>query len=305
MNRRRFLSGATPRRDQGFALILVLWAMTMLALIATAFATTARTNTVIVHNTVENAIARAVADAGVARGILALLEPDDEDEWLADGRVRSFDMETGRVAVSVLDEGGKIDLNAETGEALKNLLVDVGVEEGRAAELVDAIADFRDEDDFVRQHGAEADDYRRAGLDRRPRNQPFGAVEELLDVIGMDLDLYARISPFVTVYSGFPTINPLTAPREVLMAAGVDSAAADEFIAARAEASGFVEAEGLLDLTGELSGFSIEFVDVYTVTAVGTSPGGGRFVREAVIDLANGSLSGMPYRILTWSRRFD
>ncbi len=306
MSRRARSGRIEARREGGFALLLVLWAVTLLALIATAFATTTRTNTLVVRNTVDNTIARALADAGIAYGILGFLAAADGGIWPADGSARDITMKTGSVRVSIQDEGGKIDLNAATEDLLTKLFVSVGVDGTEAASLVDAIADFRDPDDRVRPNGAETHEYRSAGLDRQPRNEPFTSVQGVLDVLGMNADIYARIAPFITVYSGTRTVNPMTAPPQVLLAlSGMSESAADDFMATRAEAGSQSTIELLSTLGASEFEFSVNSVEVVSIVAEGKSATGGRFVREAIVDLSADSDSGLPYRIVAWSQRFD
>ena len=63
---------------QGLALIAVLWGLVLLSVIAASVATTTRTETRLAHNLVENAKAKALADAGVHHAILRLLSPETE-----------------------------------------------------------------------------------------------------------------------------------------------------------------------------------------------------------------------------------
>jgi type II secretory pathway component PulK len=59
--------------SRGVALVAVIWVTGVLALIATSVATSSRTETSLTWNRLENAKARALADAGVHRAILTLL----------------------------------------------------------------------------------------------------------------------------------------------------------------------------------------------------------------------------------------
>ena len=59
-----------------------------------------------------------------------------------------------------------------------------------AAALVDAIVDFRDEDDLHCLQGAEDRDYADAGLPRGAKDAAFEAVEELQQVLGMTREIY-------------------------------------------------------------------------------------------------------------------
>ena len=69
---------AGQENSRGIALVSVLWILALLAIIAGSFTTDSRTNVKLAYNLVENAKARALADAGVNRAILALLQPQTE-----------------------------------------------------------------------------------------------------------------------------------------------------------------------------------------------------------------------------------
>jgi general secretion pathway protein K len=89
----------------------VLWITGLLAVMAASFISTSRTEARLARNQMENAKAQALADGGVQRAVLGLLEPERERAWQADGRVYSFALGEGDVEVSIRDEDGKIDLN--------------------------------------------------------------------------------------------------------------------------------------------------------------------------------------------------
>jgi general secretion pathway protein K len=245
---------------RGIALLAVLGALVLLSVIAAAFVTETRTETKLARNA-------ALADAGVQRAVLALLdtrgegdkdddedeEEDDEDEedeedeedrapgpaavagWRVDGTVYRWTFAGEEVLISVQDETGRIDLNRAQEELLRGLFESVGVEAEEAGALVDAIADFRDEDDLTRLSGAEDDDYRAAGLAWGAKDARFETVAELQQVLGMTRELYEQVAPLVTVYSKRPGIQPRVAPRGVLLALpGIIPSEVDAYVAARA-----------------------------------------------------------------------
>jgi general secretion pathway protein K len=287
----------------------VLWILVLLAIIAGSFTSNARTDAKLAYNLVENAKARALADAGINRAILALLqsgteglagpkilypttltpEPAEVEEdpiephWRRDGTTYRFPFGGGEILVSIQDEGGKIDLNAAPDGLLQGLLISVGVETGAAVALVDAIADFRDGDDLRRLNGAEADDYRAAGLAAGPNNRPFQAVEELRRVIGVTRALYDKLSPALTVHSGRPEIDPATAPQAALRA--LDGMTADE-------AEALAAARGLVARRPKT---------IFTLRAEAHTGGGGVYVREAVVKLG-GDGGGQLFRIFAWKQ---
>ncbi len=70
-----------------------------------------------------------------------------------------------------------------------------------AATLANAVFDWVDVDDQQRGNGgAEAQAYLQAGRDWRPANQPFADVGELALVQGITPELYAALTPFVSVW---------------------------------------------------------------------------------------------------------
>jgi type II secretory pathway component PulK len=61
------------------------------------------------------------------------------------------------------------------------------MEEDPAAELVDALVDWVDEDDLEEPQGAEYEDYEEMGYTNRPFNRPFYSLDEMNQVRGMAL----------------------------------------------------------------------------------------------------------------------
>lgn len=80
-----------------------------------------------------------------------------------------------------------------------------------AATLANAVFDWVDVDDQQRGNGgAEAQAYVAAGHDWRPANQPFAEVGELALVLGITPELYAALTPFVSVWgNGALNLNTL------------------------------------------------------------------------------------------------
>ncbi len=337
-----------PVGRDGIALVAVLWVLVLLSVIAAGFLYETRTQTKLARNLVENAKARALADAGVHRAVLALLGPRTDglpgpeienllrlapdpgaarrraegilgreleagtlgpgaeamfkQGWRADGTVYAWAFGGGEVRISIEDEGGKIDLNRAPDELLKGLFVVLGVDEGEAVRLVDAIADFRDKDDLTRPDGAEDDDYRAAGLAWEAKDAPFAAVDELQRVMGMTPELYAKLAPFVTVYSKRAKIDLLTAPREVLLAVpGVVAAEVEALLAERAGMEGPIPRKALPVPTADRGYFSVSNRRAFTVRAEAHTESGAVFAREAVVRL-KGKKGEQPFRLLGWGQ---
>src|SRR5262249_56768073 len=115
----------------------------------------------------------------------------------------------------------------------------VGLSCAAASRLVDKIRDWRDSTGLRRLNGAAAPDYRAAGLSYGPRNGPFQSVDELKLVMDMTPELFRRVEPALTVYSGRQFIDPQFAPREALLALPTMNAdAAAALTTARANQAG-------------------------------------------------------------------
>jgi general secretion pathway protein K len=288
-------------RQRGIALILVLWVLTLLTIIAGSFAVGSRTETVMTGNSLAFSRAQALADAGVHRAIYELLKQgSDAQHGKGDRRAYQFSMDGAEIHVVILDEAAKIDLNTATDTLLQGLLQSGGIEGDQAAILLEAILDWRDEDDLPRTNGAEIENYRLAGLNYEPSNGPFGTVEELRLVLGMTPELYSRISGALTVHSRLPGINSAIAEQDVLLAIpGASQPAVEEYLALRQA----YQADGLEPPPFPMAGGfeSGNTGTVYNLRAKSTLPDGFSYVREAVIRLTGDPRR--PHVFLSWAAR--
>jgi general secretion pathway protein K len=297
--------------ERGFALVIVLWAGVLLSVIAASFAFSMRTETRLATNLVTGAKAQALAEAGIRRGILALLMPRSDDAWISDGRGYTLPFGEGEMRVRILSENGKIDLNGAPEALIEGLLSSFSdIEGGPSAEEVSritaAILDWRDADGRARPGGAEDSDYRALGKPHGARDGAFLSVAELNQVMGMRAEIYAQLVKYVTVHSWMPQVDPTTAPREVLLAVpGLDAGVVDRYLAAREALYAREEAD-----EGEARRLPLELLSagarylsrararVYTVEAEGNLPDGARARRRAVIRLSGDAKK--PYSIIAW-----
>jgi general secretion pathway protein K len=300
-----------PVKHSGFALVVVLWATALLSVIATSFALNMREETRLAENLVARARAEAVADAGIRRGILALLAEVPGPRRESDGLLYELPFAGGSMRIRMVSENGKIDLNGAPQGLIHGLLETlVGngaiADAGQAARVADAILDWRDSDHWVRTRGAEDQTYTAKNAPLGARDGPFLSVAELNLVHGVGGDVYAQLAPWVTVYSGSAQVDPITAPRTVLQAIpGLDAGHVDDFIAARnawrAGQSALPGGSPRLSLEMLSSGaryLSQADAGVYTVDAVSVLPDGTRASRRAVIRLTGEKRR--PYTIIVW-----
>jgi general secretion pathway protein K len=285
--------------QRGIALVIVLWTIALLSVMAAGFAMSMRTQTRLTHNQVASAQAKAVAEAGVQRAILEFLKPDQEQLWKADGSYQRWDLAGAAAYVSVLDESGKVDLNTAQDELLRGLLRVVGVEDEALDTVVDSIQDWKDPDDLQRANGAEQVQYEGAGLRYGPKNAPFESVEELQQVLHVTPALYRRLYPFVTVHSQQPGINPLVAPREVLLAVpGWDAAQVDSYLSLRSQFT-----PGLPQPTPTLPQAEGGYLTArstltYGIVSIGSAPQGAVATIRAVVRITRSPQQ--PATVLAW-----
>ncbi|MGN6093630.1 MAG: general secretion pathway protein GspK [Luteibacter jiangsuensis] len=236
-------------REQGIALLVVLWACTLLAILVGGFAGIARVEALQTRFTLGQQRARYAAEAGIVRAIAvvqarrrqALLAdmggtPSQADILPGDGRSLAFEFDRVHVSVGMLDETGKVDINSAEPRTLKALFVAAGCPVGRADELTRRVLERRGPtmeataDDGVPQTSASA-----ASVSIPDgKYTPFVAIEELQGVPGMDPDLYGRLEPAITIWSGQAAPQPDFAPLLAMAAVrGLDLRTAQDVVRAR------------------------------------------------------------------------
>lgn len=277
----RALQASSSQR--GIALIAVLWLTVLLTVIASGFAYSMRGEALAARNTMSLAQARAAADGAVERMAFELSRQRTlPDVWFPDGQPRAWNDGDIAITATSIDEAGRIDINLAPDPLLKGLLQNVGGLDPESAEQVlQAILDWRDPDDLRRPNGAEAADYRAAGLKYVPSNGRFESTGELQRVLGVTPGLIAKIADSVTTYSRQRGINTATAPRDVLLALpGITPEQVDAYINDRRGAiANRLPVPPLPAASGLASGPS----PVWRIHAEATAPDGVTFARDAVL----------------------
>lgn len=199
--------GKPPGRQDGIALMIVLWLIVLLGVIATGHANNVHSETRLAMRQIESAKTRTLAEAGIQRAIISLMLQNKVSEFGVNGSVQRFDIDKRKVLVAVRDATGLVDLNAADARLLGALFNASGVEPKQREKLVDAILDWRDADNFTHLHGAEDAAYAAAGIAWSARDAAFTSVDELRYVIGMTPELFMSIASLITVYSGQARLN--------------------------------------------------------------------------------------------------
>ena len=239
------------RKQRGVALLVVMWACTLLAILLGGYAVLAHTEGLQANYQFQQARAHYAAEAGVMRAIYSLQAPSINDRWIADGRAYPMQFDQAKVGVSITAESGKVDLNAASPDVITNLFRNAGVDATQASVITQAIIDWRSFPISPQQIAQRNAGYTAAGRDYGPRNGPFASVEELQMVLGVTPALYAKVAPYVTIWSGRASPDPNTAPLLALASVpGMDLQRAAAIIAARPAAAGASAAPGLVANNG-------------------------------------------------------
>ena len=215
-------------RQRGLALVAVLWAVAALTLIVTGLVYAVRTQVRAVALQKELVVAGAIADAADVVAVRDLMSSKARTELF---RSFALTIEGTTIQVQIEPLTGLIDLNAADESLLVDLLEVVGgLERGPATTIAQRILDWRDPDDAARPFGAENAAYIAAESPFRTRGGPFEAPEDLMQVLGMDYELYVKLRRLVTVHQrGNGRVSPAAAPLPVLrvLARGDERVAAD------------------------------------------------------------------------------
>ena len=174
------------------------------------------------------------------------------------------------VEVDVADQSGLINPNLASVELMRALLLRLGLGYAEAAQLADAIVEWRTPGQRL-GIAAPAVRYRSAGLGYAPPGAPFESLAELGSVLGMTPPLLAAVLPYLTVYSDRDPVPALAGP--VVLAALRDAG-----ISGNAPPSGD---------------------EVVRIIAVARQPGGVRSARQATVRIG-GSANRRDWRVLTW-----
>jgi general secretion pathway protein K len=280
-------------------LAYVIWGIGLLSYIAVSLLWSGNVSYQLARNVTEAAQLEATVEATINRAVLGLLDPRYDRRWRVDGVPQEFAFGAARARVAIQDELGRIDLNHADGAVLIGLFQSVDLDSFSASRLVDKILDWRDSSGLKRLNGATAQDYRTAGFGYAPRNGAFQSVDELKLVMDMTPELFRRVEPALTVYSGRQFIDPQFAPREALLALPTMNAdAATSFIASRAnQATGSTYSAtrpGVIDPVIPLQGraFTIR-ADIQKST--------GAISREVAVRITDNPIQ--PYWVMSWKAR--
>jgi general secretion pathway protein K len=281
------LRSAPISHQRGVALLLVLWACTLLAILLGGYAAVARTEGLQARYQFAQTQAHYAAEAGIMRMFYGLQDPASKNRWIGDGRIYSLVFNDATVKMSAIGESGKVDLNAASPDIVQALFQAGGATPADAKSLAANVSDWRSAPLIASDLDKRRAAYAAAGRDYGPRNAPFVSIEELQMVLGMTPALYRTIAPDITIWSGNAAPDPNTAPPLALAAIpGMTAAQAAMIYAARQR--------GASDPSMVLNNGT-----THSIRSEATLADGTRAVVRATMRLQQG-VGAQPYSVLRW-----
>jgi general secretion pathway protein K len=294
-------------RAGGFALIMVLWFLVLIAAISTYLMANARSETAIARNIRAAVTAEALADAAVAEAVFNQTARAAAGRWKVDGEPHLVSLPDGEAIVRLYDENQKVNPNRASDALMAALFEAAGVERALARSLGASIADWVDSGTEPRPLGAEMQQYLDAGRSYSPPNAPVESIDELQLVIGITPEVVALVRPYLTIHTKSKQPDENNAPpivrRALALAARAPAVDAcdgespdDAPVAAAAPTAAGAAATPAS--VAAVAGVSKEEIVRLSVTARASN--GGVFVRDAVLKLGSDHPKG--YVVLDWRR---
>jgi general secretion pathway protein K len=265
--------------SRGFALLIVLWTLVLIAFLVAHITASGRTEVRIAENLAVNAAASAAADGAISAAIFNLMDPNPAQRWPL-GVPHTIAVGHARVVLQLQDEATWINPNTAPPQLIEALLQATGSDPAQARTLAAAIRVWVGSGALARPQDAVLAEYRAAGLDYGPPGAPLETIDELGRVLGMTPAVLAAIRPHLTLL-GPPQPNP---------------ASTDPVVAAALAA---------LPKTGAPLAVAATPADLMTtrITAIAIGPGNARVARRAIVRF--GTLLPKGYDVLYWGSAVD
>ncbi len=269
-----------PVRERGFALLIVLWTLSLLSLLIAQLTGSGGQAVRLAANLRAQAALQAAVDGAVQEAGYHLAAAGAA-HWPADGAVRELRQDGAAIRLRITTEAGRVNPGIASLELLAALVHGCGVDLPQATAVASSIVAWRFP---TAQGGYGAAEYRQAGRGYAPPGQPFESLDELGLVLGMTPELLRCLVPHLSLFRDNDP-DPNAADPLVLRAM-------TETLGAPPALSGAAPDESLV-----------------MVSAVATGADGARAVRRAILrmeprELAPGQPADAlaPFRVMDWQR---
>jgi general secretion pathway protein K len=196
------------RREQGFALLIVLWSVVFLAFVMTQILANSRSAVTLAGALRASAQARLADDGAINTAILHAISPGNA-RWAADGTQHQVVIGAMTIDVTLGTLADKINPNLASAPLLAGLLRAVGEPGDQAAQIAQNIVAWRSPAPSQAAATALQQSYGAAGMSFGPPGVQFSDLSELTNVLGVTPALFAALAPHLSLFqTGDP--NPAT-----------------------------------------------------------------------------------------------
>jgi type II secretory pathway component PulK len=254
MSRARRAARPALGDEQGFALLLVLLVLALVAVVSAEFAYSMRLEAAAVRAYKNGIIGNHLAETALEQAIREIVADTpfvvEEDDGLltfytADRRPlprlrrEKAELGGGQYSYRITDEEARLNVNNSPPDRIDRLLQTLGVDKEVRDTIVDSIQDWRDPNEEHRLNGAESEDYYlKLPVPHRAHNANLESITELLQIKGVTPAIYngtkdrPGLAGLVTVRGSGP-VNMNTAGADALRALGLSAAEITEIVQSR------------------------------------------------------------------------
>ncbi len=281
------------KEQEGLALVVVLWVITIMTMLVASFSTIVKTNIVIAG--AESDVTQHIThvDSGLDIAVFRMLDEVSKRKWLHPDKAQNVNFAGKALNIRIIDTSGLIDLNKADGKFLQDFLKRYANNSDQADTVLKAI--------LGRRMAQAQKDTQQPKTQKKSLNMySFSHVSELMTAKGMTLDFYNKIKAFMTVHNPQGSINPAVAPYEILLSVpGLSKPAIEGLLKRRSEnpqdkkiySDAITRSEGILSISDS------NFFIIYITSTWKQSKKlvGRRYVVGIELD------DTAPYRLMSWS----
>ena len=251
--------------ERGFALLLILLVLALVAVVSAEFAYSMRLEAAAVRAYKNGLIGGHLAEAALEQAIREIVgdaplvvEGDDglltfytaERRELPRLKREKSELGSGQYTYRITDEEARLNINVSPPDRIDRLLLALQLDKSVRDTIGDSIQDWRDANEEHRLNGAESEDYYlKLPVPYRAHNANLESVTELLQIKGITPAIYngskerPGLADLITVRGSGP-VNMNTAGPYVLEALGLSSAEISEIVQGRHNAGPFPNVPG-------------------------------------------------------------